>query len=244
MGIRELRDRMEKKKYMQKKATEFKLEEIKSDLETATETKEKLEEIARKYGVIIATSPKLQDEIERIRKQYGIPKEYIITQIISEEEVIKKGAMGIGTKIDHEKLGMLLYQRALLKRKENGGIMTFAEAYLLTNTGKLTQKLENKDIEKAVKILEKNKLIPGTRQLKSGVKIISFFPIELTDDQNEVLSIASRSGSVTLEEIMLKTGWTKTRAQNVLQTLEEEGITRKDESYAHGEKYYFPGFMH
>jgi Fic family protein len=152
--------------------------------------------------------------------------------------------MGIGTKIDHEKLGMLLYQRALLKRKENGGIMTFAEAYLLTNTGKLAQKLENKDIEKAVKILEKNKLIPGTRQLKSGVKIISFFPIELTDDQNEVLSIASRSGSVTLEEIMLKTGWTKTRAQNVLQTLEEEGITRKDESYAHGEKYYFPGFMH
>jgi hypothetical protein len=244
MGIRELRDRMEKKKYMQKKATEFKLEEIKSDLETATETKEKLEEIVRKYRVIIATSPKLQDEIERIRKQYGIPKESIITQIISEEEVIKKGAMGIGTKIDHEKLGMLLYQRALLKRKENGGIMTFAEAYLLTNTGKLAQKLENKDIEKAVKILEKNKLIPGTRQLKSGVKIISFFPIELTDDQNEVLSIASRSGSVTLEEIMLKTGWTKTRAQNVLQTLEEEGITRKDESYAHGEKYYFPGFMH
>ncbi len=244
MGIRELRDRMEKKKYMQKKATEFKLEEIKSDLETATETKEKLEEIARKYGVIIATSPKLQDEIERIRKQYGIPKESIITQIISEEEVLKKGAMGIGTKIDHEKLGMLLYQRALLKRKENGGIMTFAEAYLLTNTGKLAQKLENKDIEKAVKILEKNKLIPGTRQLKSGVKIISFFPIELTDDQNEVLSIASRSGIITLEEIMLKTGWTKTRAQNVLQTLEEEGITRKDESYAHGEKYYFPGFMH
>ncbi|MEM2133761.1 MAG: EAP30/Vps36 family vacuolar-sorting protein [Candidatus Freyarchaeota archaeon] len=244
MGIRELRDRMEKKKYMQKKATEFKLEEIKSDLETATETKEKLEEIARKYGVIIATSPKLQDEIERIRKQYGIPKESIITQIITEEEVLKKGAMGIGTKIDHEKLGMLLYQRALLKRKENGGIMTFAEAYLLTNTGKLAQKLENKDIEKAVKLLEKNKLIPGTRQLKSGVKIISFFPIELTDDQNEVLSIASRSGSVTLEEIMLKTGWTKTRAQNVLQTLEEEGITRKDESYAHGEKYYFPGFMH
>jgi len=235
---------MEKKKYMQKKATEFKLEEIKSDLETATETKEKLEEIARKYGVIIATSPKLQDEIERIRKQYGIPKESIITQIISEEEVLKKGAMGIGTKIDHEKLGMLLYQRALLKRKENGGIMTFAEAYLLTNTGKLAQKLENKDIEKAVKILEKNKLIPGTRQLKSGVKIISFFPIELTDDQNEVLSIASRSGIITLEEIMLKTGWTKTRAQNVLQTLEEEGITRKDESYAHGEKYYFPGFMH
>ncbi|MEM2984397.1 MAG: EAP30/Vps36 family vacuolar-sorting protein [Candidatus Jordarchaeaceae archaeon] len=244
MGIRELRDRMEKKKYMQKKATEFKLEEIKSDLETATETKEKLEEIARKYGVIIATSPKLQDEIERIRKQYGIPKESIITQIITEEEVLKKGAMGIGTKIDHEKLGMLLYQRALLKRKENGGIMTFAEAYLLINTGKLAQKLENKDIEKAVKLLEKNKLIPGTRQLKSGVKIISFFPIELTDDQNEVLSIASRSGSVTLEEIMLKTGWTKTRAQNVLQTLEEEGITRKDESYAHGEKYYFPGFMH
>ena len=244
MGIRELRDRMEKKRYMQKKATEFKLEEIKSDLETATETKEQLEEIARKYGVIIATSPKLQDEIERIRRQYGIPKESIITQIITEEEVLKKGAIGIGTKIDHEKLGMLLYQRALLKRKENGGIMTFAEAYLLTNTGKLAQKLENKDIEKAVKILEKKKLIPGTRQLKSGVKIISFFPIELTDDQNEVLSIASRSGSVTLEEIMLKTGWPKTRAQNVLQTLEEEGITRKDESYAHGEKYYFPGFIH
>lgn len=244
MGIRELRDRMEKKKYIQKKATEFKLEEIKTDLETAAETKEKLEELARKYGVVIATSPKLQDEVERIRKQYGIPKEAVITHIMSEEEVLKKGPMGLGTKIDHEKLGMLLYQRAMLKRKENGGIMTYAEAYLLTNTGKLTKKLETKDIEKAVKILKKNNIIPGIKELKSGVKIISFFPIELTDDQNEVLSIASRKGFTTLEEIMLKTDWTKARAQNALQALEQGGITRKDESYAHGEKYYFPGLIH
>nr|MDO8082327.1 EAP30/Vps36 family vacuolar-sorting protein [Candidatus Freyarchaeota archaeon] len=244
MGIRELRDKMEKKRYIQKKATEFKIEEIKNDLETAAETKEKLEELARKYGVIIATSPKLQDEVERIRKQYGIPEEAVITHIMSEEEVLKKGTMGIGTKIDHEKLGMLLYQRAMLKRKENGGIMTYSEAYLLANTGNLAQKLETKDIENAIKILKKNKLIPGTRELKSGVKIISFFPIEFTDDQNEVLSIASRNGFVTLEEIMLKAGWTKVRAQNALQALEQEGITRKDESYAHGERYYFPGLMH
>jgi hypothetical protein len=244
MGIRELRDRVEKKRYMQKKATEFKLEEIKKDLETATETKEQLEELARKYGVIIATSPKLQDEVERIRKQYGIPKESVITHVMSEEEVLKKGTMGIGTKIDHEKLGMLLYQRAMLKRKENGGIMTYSEAYLLANTGKLAQKLENRDIEDAVKILKKNKLIPGVRDLKSGVKIISFFPVEFTEDQNEVLSIASRSGFTTLEEVMLKAGWTKVRAQNALQALEQEGITRKDESYAHGERYYFPGLTH
>ncbi|MEM3586208.1 MAG: EAP30/Vps36 family vacuolar-sorting protein [Candidatus Jordarchaeaceae archaeon] len=244
MGIREIRDKMERKRYMQKKATEFKIEEIRNDLENAAKTKEKLEELARKYGVIIATSPELQDEIERIRKQYGIPKEAVITQVMSEEEVIKKGMLGIGTKIDHEKLGMLLYQRAMLKRKENGGIMTLSEAYFLVNTGKLAQKLEIKDVENAIKILEKNKLIPGTYKLKSGVKIISFFPIEFTDDQNEILSIASRSGFVTLEEIMLKTGWTKVRAQNALQALEQEGITRKDESYAYGERYYFPGLMH
>ncbi|MHA1263265.1 MAG: hypothetical protein ACTSSA_14475, partial [Candidatus Freyarchaeota archaeon] len=151
---------------------------------------------------------------------------------------------GLGTRIDHEKLGMLLYQRAMLKRKENGGIMTYGEAYLLVNTGKLAEKLEAKDVEKAVKILKKNNIIPGERELKSGVKVISFFPVELTDDQNEVLSIASRKGFTTLEELMLKTGWTKTRAQNALQALEQEGITRKDESYAHGEKYYFPGLMH
>lgn len=213
-------------------------------METATETKEKLEELARKYGVIIATSPQLQDEVERIRKQYGIPKEAIITHVMSEEEVLKKGTMGIGTKIDHEKLGMLLYQRAMLKRKENGGIMTYSEAYLLANTGKLAQKLETHDIENAVKILKKNKLIPGVHELKSGVKIISFFPVELTEDQNEVLSIASRDGFTTLEEVMLKSGWTKVRAQNALQALEQEGITRKDESYAHGERYYFPGLTH
>ncbi len=244
MGIRELRDRMEKRRYMQKKAVEFKLEEIKSDLEAAAETKEKLEELARKYGVIIATSPKLQEEVERIRKQYGIPKESVITRVMSEEEVLKRGPLGLGTRIDHEKLGMLLYQRAMLKRKENGGIMTYGEAYLLVNTGKLAEKLEAKDVEKAVKILKKNNIIPGERELKSGVKVISFFPVELTDDQNEVLSIASRKGFTTLEEVMLKTGWTKTRAQNTLQALEQEGITRKDESYAHGEKYYFPGLMH
>ncbi|MEM3526670.1 MAG: hypothetical protein QXV37_04570 [Candidatus Jordarchaeaceae archaeon] len=49
MGIREIRDKMERKRYMQKKATEFKIEEIRNDLENAAKTKEKLEELARKY---------------------------------------------------------------------------------------------------------------------------------------------------------------------------------------------------
>ncbi len=243
MGIREIRERMERRKHMERKAAELKLEELEEDLKAATKIKGKLEEIAEKYGVIIATSPKLQSEISRIREKYGIPESAVITHVISEEEVLKKKMLGLSVGIDYEKLGLLLYQRALLKRKETGGIMTLGDAYLIVNTGRLRGKVKVDDVERAIKELEKRKVIPGLRQLRSGVKIVVFIPAELSDDQNEILSIASEKGYVTPEDVMLKTGWSKERVNAALTALEESGIARKEESYAYGEKYYFPGLM-
>lgn len=243
MGLREIREKIEKRKSMEKKAMELKLEELEKELETAMVLKEKIADIAEKYGVIIATSPKFRSEIELLREKYGIPAEAVITQIVKEEDVLKRKMFGLES-VDHEKLGLLIYQRALLKRKETGGVLSLGEVYLLASIGRLRDKVKMDDVRRALKELEKKRVIPGLLRLKSGVEIAVFIPAELSDDQNEVLSLVSGKGSITLEELMVKTGWSKERAERALKALEESGIARKEESYAYGEKYYFPGLMH
>lgn len=244
MGLREIRERIEKKRSMERKAAELKLEELEKELETAMAVKEKIADIAEKYGVILVASPKFQSEIESLREKYGIPAEAVITQIVKEEDVLKKKMFGLSESVDHEKLGLLIYQRALFKRKETGGVLSLGEIYLLISTGKLKDKVKMDDVKRALKELEKKRIIPGLLQLKSGVEIAVFIPAELNADQNEVLSLVSGKGSITLEELMVKTGWPKERAERTLKALEESGIARKEESYAYGEKYYFPGLMH
>ncbi|MEM1657889.1 MAG: hypothetical protein QXX87_05010 [Candidatus Jordarchaeales archaeon] len=241
MGLREIRERIEMKKSMEKKALELKLEELEKELEKAMMVKEKIESIAEKYGVIIAASPKFQEEVKLLREKYGIPESAVISQIVKEEDVLKEKMFGLSKSIDYEKLGLLIYQRALFRRKETGGVMSLGEVCLLIDTGKLKGKIKMDDVKRALKELEKKRVIPGLRQLKSGVEIAIFIPAELSDDQNEVLNLASEKGFITLEELMVKTGWTKERAERVLKSLEESGIARKEESYAYGEKYYFPG---
>ena len=47
-------------------------------------TKEKLADIAKKHGVILALDPDLQEAAEEIRKKYNIPKERVIREQIQE----------------------------------------------------------------------------------------------------------------------------------------------------------------
>ena len=143
-------------------------------------------------------------------------------------------------KIDHEKLGMLAYQRVLLEKEETGGILPISEVFELVNTGILKEHLEYEDVVRAVQILKKKKVIPEVRTLPDGVIEVVFFSVQHTDDEAKVISLASEKGFVSLEEICAQLNWSQDRALRSLSSLESSGFAKKDESYLKGKKWYFP----
>ena len=126
-------------------------------------------------------------------------------------------------------------------KEENGGLMALSEVVLETNKRRPGMVIAPGYIVKAVEKLENEKLIPGIKKLKSGSEIVEFFPVSMTTDGMEILSVAAKKGWTTLEEVILKTEWNRERAKRALEALKKAGIARLDKSYSEGEKYYFPG---
>ncbi|MHA1819138.1 MAG: hypothetical protein ACTSU2_09830 [Promethearchaeota archaeon] len=238
MGIREIEKKMKFRQELKKKAAELEMQELENKAKLKKFSKERLKEIARKHGVLIALDDSLKEEVEKIRKEYGITDKHIIKELLTEEHVLKKGK-----KIDHEKLGMLIYQRVMLEKDETGGLLLLPDVYDIVNTGVLKGRLIMEDIKKAVQLLKKNKVIPSIERLENGVWLISFFPVQYTSDQSEVIKLAQKDGKgvLTLERVCGELGWPEKRALRALENLVATGIAKTDESYRRGKRWFFPG---
>ena len=81
MGIRKIEDEIDLREAMKKKAAELKIKDIQAKAETEKFTKEKLKDLAKKHGVILALTPELKGEVKYLQKQYNIPTAKIITAV-------------------------------------------------------------------------------------------------------------------------------------------------------------------
>ena len=237
MGLRDIEDKMQMRELMKKKAAEMKMNMLKQKSERTKMTKEKLTQIAKEHGVIIALDPDMKKEIEKIRKKFDIPKERIIKEQLTEEGVFKGSSR---KKIDIEKLGMLLYQRIMLEKEETGGLLTLPDAFDRVNTGLLKNRITINMVEKAVKILHKKNVIPAVKRLKSGVMAISFFPVRYTSDQSAVLEIVDEDGVITTGDVCKLLNWNIDRAERALQNLVDTRVARITETFRTGKRYFFP----
>jgi len=235
MGIRKIEDEIDLKEAMRKRAAELRIKEIKAKASAEKFTKERLVELAKKHGVILALTPELKQEVNALREKYNIPTSRIITEQIKENEVLDEKS-----KINHEKLGMLAYQRVLMHKEETGGIMPISEVFDLVNTGTLKNNFELKDLTKSLKILKKTNVIEDIKQLESGGLIIHFFPIQYTSDQVKIIELAKEKGYVSLEEVCTVLDWSQDRALRALNSLEETGVAKYSESYLKGKQWAFP----
>jgi hypothetical protein len=218
-----------------RKMTELSQGETDRILRTRQVLKDWIRRSIDEYGHI---PPMIRNRIDNVGRDLGITVEDVIEEVLEERVVGKKGS------VDHEKLAVLLLQKAQRLREQNGGIMTLAEVQLMTETrGTLSGKVDYEDVKKAIDILSKQKLIPGIKKLSSGLSIVYFFPVEVSLDQNTVLAIASEKGWTTLEEVMTRAGWSRERAEVTLKELETSGISRPDPSYSTGKKWHFPGLL-
>jgi len=236
VGIRKIEDEIDLKEAMRKRAAELRIKEIQAKASTENLTKDRIRELAKKHGVILALTPELKNEVKLLQQKYNISSSKIITEQITEHDVLKKFS-----KIDHEKLGMLAYQRVLMQKEEIGvGLLPISEVFELINTGILKGNVEIKDVIKAMKILDKTNVIEDVKKLDSGTFMIQFFPIQYTDDQFKVIRLAKKKGFISLEDICVNLEWSQDRAIKVLETLEESGIAKFRESILTGKQWFFP----
>lgn len=235
MGIRKIEDEIDLKEAMRKRAAELRIKEIKAKASAENFTKERLVELAKKHGVILALTPELKQEVKALREKYNIPSSRVITEQIKEYEVLDEKS-----RIDHEKLGMLAYQRVLMHKEETGGIMPISEVFDLVNTGILKNNFDLKDLTKSMKILKKTNVIEDIKQIDSGALIIHFFPIQYTSDQVKIIELAKEKGYVSLEEVCTALEWSQDRALRALNSLEETGVAKYTESILKGKQWSFP----
>ncbi|MHA1931274.1 MAG: hypothetical protein ACW96X_01975 [Promethearchaeota archaeon] len=235
MGIRKIEDEIDLKEAMKKKATELKMKEMESKASVEKFTKDRLRELAKKHGVLLALTPELREEVKELQKLYKIPSSKIITEQITEHDVLRKFS-----KIDHEKLGMLAYQRVLMNKEETGGIIPLSEVFELVNTGILKGNIQTKDVEKALKILKKTRVIDSLTELDSGIMMVRFFPIQYTGDETKVVGLAKEKGLLTLEDVCVKLSWSQDRALRALESLEKSGMAKFRENILTGKQWFFP----
>ena len=235
MGIRKIEDEIDLKEAMKKKAAELKMKDLQSKASVEKFTKDKLRELAKKHGILLALTPELRQEIKELQRKYNIPSSKIITEQITEHNVLRKFS-----KIDHQKLGMLAYQRVLMSKEETGGIIPLSEVFELVNTGILNGNIEVKDVEKSLRLLKKTKVIENIIQLESGAIIIRFFPIEYTSDEAKVVDLAKEKGVLILEDVCANLEWSQDRALRALESLEKSGIAKFRENILTGKQWYFP----
>ena len=236
MGIRKIEDEIDLREAMKRKAAELKIKDIQAKASTENFTKERLRELAKKHGVILALTPELKDQVRDLQKKYNIPSSKIITEQITENSVLKKFS-----KIDHEKLGMLAYQRVLMQKEEIGvGLMPISEVYDLVNTGILKEVLNIKDLLKALKILKKDRVIEELQELRGSSVMIRFFPVQYTNDQVKVIGIAKEKGYISLEDVCVALTWSQDRVLQTLKSLEDSGVAKFRESLLKGKQWYFP----
>jgi hypothetical protein len=235
MGIRKIEDEIDLKEAMKKKAEELKMKEIQAKASVEKFTKERLRELAKRHGVLLALTPELREEVKELQEKYNIPSSKIITEQITEHDVLRKFS-----KIDHQKLGMLAYQRVLMSKEETGGIIPISEVFELVNTGILKGNIGIKDVEKSLKILNKTGVIEDLTQPDSGAIMVRFFPIQFTGDETKVVELAKEKGVLTLEDVCVSLNWSQDRSLRALESLVNTGIAKFRDNILTGKQWYFP----
>ncbi|MFW9783734.1 MAG: hypothetical protein ACFFFB_15725 [Candidatus Heimdallarchaeota archaeon] len=235
MGIRKIEDEIDLKEAMKKKAAELKMKDMEAKASVEKFTKDQLRELAKKHGVLLALTPELREEVKELQKKYNIPSSKIITEQITEHDVLRKFS-----KVDHEKLGMLAYQRVLMRKEETGGFIPLSEVFELVNTGILKGNIEIKDVERSLKILKKNGVIEDLSELDSGVIMVRFFPIQYTGDETKVVELAKEKGVLSLEDVCVGLDWSQDRALRALESLESSGVAKYRENILTGKQWFFP----
>ncbi len=236
MGLRDIERKIRTKSAYQRKEAEILLEELDQMIENATILKEQLKKFEKKHAKEIKTNKEYYSKISSLREQLGLPKEVGVYEW--------KDSPSIGDKISgkgyYDELANEILELGKSESRKTGGIISIAELVIKLNKIRPGKIVPARDVIRALETLTSINLIPPIRTLPSGVKIVEFVSVELSNDQEILLDLASKHGYLTQEAILIQLGWPTERINRVLDELIKQGIAIKDETYEEGIKYWFP----
>ncbi|MBY8997898.1 MAG: hypothetical protein KGD60_09210 [Candidatus Thorarchaeota archaeon] len=124
--------------------------------------------------------------------------------------------------------------------KKFGGIMLFAE--LLVRLDDAGWGTHAKEIEDIIENMTKEGLIQGLSTIEGGALLVEFVPVALTDDPQEILSLAATNdGQLSIEDAVVGLSWNEERVRNALELLVKNGVAKEQRSYSKSTQYWFPG---
>ncbi|MFX1518829.1 MAG: EAP30/Vps36 family vacuolar-sorting protein [Promethearchaeota archaeon] len=235
MGLHDIEKKLKLKREFKKKGTELMMEDLGKMITSLKELRGELKKFEKKYAKEIKTLPTYREQVVRMRAELGLPLEIGVYE--------EKGGKPrfFGKDKYYDRLGLETLDILQTHKETSGGLMRLAEIVLLVNKETPGVTVSPEDIDHAIKRLEKTDLVKVIELKSSNIKLVEFVPVSLTNDQNEILELASAKGWTTLEEIMMAKEWSKERSERVLKAFKDSGIARLDSSYARGTRYYFPG---
>ncbi|HUU76865.1 MAG TPA: EAP30/Vps36 family vacuolar-sorting protein [candidate division Zixibacteria bacterium] len=237
MGLRDIEKKIRIKSAFKTKEAEIMIKDLEIMLENIRELQDKLKDFEKKWKKDITKNESSYKKLVELRQELGLPEEIGIYEWKESASFWDR----VGGGDFFERLGIEILEKAKEVQTFTGGLMTLGEVVILVNKDRPGKVIPVKDVVKSIERLSEAKIIPEVRELKDGVKIVEFVPANLSEDQEEVLSLSTRKGWITIEELILKTGWNQERSERVLEAMRDAGLARVDASYAEGKKYYFPG---
>lgn len=236
MGLRDIERKLAKKSAYQLKDAELMLMELDKLIEGYKELEKELKKFEKKHGKDVKKNKEYYEKLSQLRAELGLPEEIGVFSWKESPSFMDK----LTGKGYFDQLGNDILEVGTKLKAKTGGIMSVAELVLQVNKHRPGRVIPANDVVRALESLAKDGLVQPIRELDSGVKIIEFVAVEMSNDQQKILALASRFDFLTFEQVILKTKWTPERAKVALDNLEEQGIALKDEDYVDGVKYWFP----
>lgn len=236
MGLRDIERKLATKSAFQQKDGELLLVELDKMIEEFKNLEKTLKRFEKKHGKKLKENKEYYAKISELRKTIGLPEEIGVYDWKENPSLLDK----ITGKGYFDQLAYEILELSKGYIKETGGLISVAELTLKINKVRPGKIVPPDDVVKALKSLADDKLIQPLRELDSGVLIVEFVSIEMSDDQRHVFNIAARHGYLTMEKLIVKTSWSQERASRVLESLVNDGMALKDASFAEGTKYWFP----
>jgi len=140
----------------------------------------------------------------------------------------------------YDQLGLAVLDVATIHASK--GLMVLAE--LIIEVVRRVPKFKSvsyNDVIESVNRVAEHGLIPGIKTLRGGVKVVELRPLELRQDQADIINLAAVKGYTSVEEAMMEMKWSEDHARQVLTSLVDAGMAVADIRFSTGGRYYFPG---
>ncbi|MFW9981685.1 MAG: hypothetical protein ACFFE3_07200 [Candidatus Thorarchaeota archaeon] len=196
----------------------------------------RLWEVFEKQGSTLLGIPAYRTALVELLSELGYEPESWIA-----EAKVKSGMVKRLLKRDDRTDGL---RRDILRiaadSKQFGGIMLFSE--LLVRLDESGWGTHPDEIESIAGEMAKEGLIQGLSTIEGGALMVEFVPVALTNDPQQILSLAARKdGRLSIEDVVVNLEWTEERVKNALVLLVSNGVAKEQKSYSKSTLYWFPG---